>query len=110
MLGAGDGAGHGPFAAARRGTGESTLDLDALLHHYFGTTEIETLDDAAIELGVERLGTAFWTEREPGRRFALWALLHSLGDAPDPETAFKTPRERDAAHAYARAAYRAEQP
>ena len=109
MLGAGDGAGHGPLAAARRGKEEWTLDLDALLHHYFGTTEIETLDDGTIELGLERLGTAFWTEREPGRRFALWALLHSLGDAPDPETAFKTPREREAAHAYARAAYRAEQ-
>ena len=109
MLGAGDGAGHGPLAAARRGKGEWTLDLDALLHHYFGTTEIETLDDGTIELGLERLGTAFWTEREPGRRFALWALLHSLGDAPDPETAFKTPLEREAAHAYARAAYRAEQ-
>lgn len=92
---------------ALRGTG---LDLDALLYHYFGTTALETLDDAALELGIERLGTAFWTEQEPGRRFALWALLHSLGDAPDPEAAFKTPRERDAAHAYARAAYRAEQP
>jgi hypothetical protein len=84
------------------------LDLDALLHHYFGTSEIETLDAAAIELGIERLGTAFWTEREPGRRFALWALLYSLGDAPDPATAFKTQRERDAAFDYLRAADRAE--
>lgn len=84
------------------------MDLDALLHHYFGTTAIETLDDPAIELGIERLGTAFWTEREPGRRFALWALLHSLGEAPDPVTAFKDQRERDAAIDWIRAAERAE--
>ena len=86
------------------------MDLDALLYHYFGTTELETLDAAAIELGVERLGTAFWTEHEPGRRFALWALLHALGEAPDPATAFEDMRERAAAEAYARAAGLAEQP
>ena len=86
------------------------LDLDALLYHYFGTTDLETLDEAAIELGVERLGTAFWTEHEPGRRFALWALLHALGEAPDPATAFEDMRERAAAEAYARAAGLAERP
>ena len=86
------------------------MDLDALLHHFFGTTELDTLDEAALELGVERLGTAFGTEREPGRRFALWTLLHALGDAPDPATAFKDSRERAAAEAYARAAGRAERP
>ena len=86
------------------------MDLDALLHHFFGTTELETLDEAALELGVERLGTAFGTEREPGRRFALWTLLHALGDAPDPAIAFKDPRERAAAEAYARAAGRVGQP
>ena len=86
------------------------MDLDALLYHYFGTAELDTLDEGAIELGIERLGTAFWTEHEPGRRFALWALLHALGEAPDPPTAFKDMRERAAAEAYARAAGRAEQP
>ncbi len=86
------------------------MDLDALLNHFFGTTELDTLDEAALELGVERLGTAFGTEREPGRRFALWTLLHALGEAPDPAIAFKDPRERAAAEAYARAAGRAEQP
>ena len=78
-----------------------------MLQHYFGTTDLDTLDEARFELGVERLGTAFWTEGEAGRRFALWSLLHGLGAAPDPATAFKNPRERDAALAYARAADRA---
>ena len=86
------------------------MDLDALLHHFFGTTELDTLDERALELGIERLGTAFGTEQEPGRRFALWTLLHALGEAPDPAIAFKDSRERAAAEAYARAVGRAERP
>lgn len=85
------------------------MDLDALLRHYFDTTKLDTLDDAAFGRGVERLGTAFGTEREPGRRFALWSLLHALGDAPDPAMAFEDPHERLAAEQYARAAERASQ-
>ena len=77
------------------------MDLDSLLHHYFGTDAIETLDDDAVELGIERLGTAFGLEKEAGRRFALWALLHALGAAPDPDMAFKDPAERQAAKDYA---------
>jgi len=86
------------------------MDLDALLHNYFGTTEIDILPPAAIESGRERLAVAFGTERDAGRRFALWALLHGLGDAPDPAAAFKDPRERQAAQAYARAVARVEHP
>ncbi len=86
------------------------MDLDALLHHYFGTAELDTLDDGAIDAGVERIEIAFGTEREAGRRFALWAVLHALGRAPDPERAFKVPREREAALAYARAVSSAGRP
>lgn len=86
------------------------MDLDALLYHYFGTVELDTLDSSAIEAGVDRVGIAFGTEREPGRRFAMWALLHALGRAPDPATAFKVPGERQAALAYARAVAFAERP
>ncbi|KQS01763.1 hypothetical protein ASG11_13050 [Sphingomonas sp. Leaf357] len=83
------------------------MDLDALLQHYFDTTDLETLDETAFARGVERLGTAFGLEREPGRRFALWSLLHTLGDAPDPAVAFEDPQERRAAQAYASVASRA---
>lgn len=83
------------------------MELDALLHHYFETSELDTLDEAAFERGVERLGTAFGIEKDPGRRFALWSLLHALGDAPDPAIAFKNPQERRAAEAYARVTSRA---
>ena len=84
----------------------ATMDFDALLQHFFGTTELDDLAPAAIEAGAERVRIAFGTETEPGRRFALWTLLHALGDAPDPATAFKDGRLRLAAEDYARAAAR----
>ena len=84
------------------------MDLGALLHHYFGTDELDGLDEAALQTGAERLAIDFGIEREPGRRFALWSLMHSLDIAPDPATAFKTSREREAAYEYARLAARAE--
>jgi len=82
------------------------MDLDALLHHYFGTDDLDALDEHALEAGRERAAVAFGTEREPGRRFALWILLHALGEAPDPATAFRNAADRKAAEDYAWAAAR----
>ena len=82
------------------------MDLDALLYHYFGTDDLDALDDQAIEDGRQRAAIAFGTERDSGRRFALWILLHALGDAPDPATAFKNAADRKAAEDYAWAAAR----
>lgn len=84
------------------------MDLDALLHHYFGTDDLDMLDEAAIDEGRQRVEIAFGTERDSGRRFALWILLHALGSAPDPEVAFKDPKDRKAAEDYAWAAGRME--
>jgi hypothetical protein len=83
------------------------MDLDALLYHYFRVTDLEALDVATFEAGRERLGTDLGIERDPGRRFALWALMHGLGIAPDPADTFKNARERQAAEAYAKLAARA---
>jgi len=82
------------------------MDLDALLHHYFGTADLDALDEQALESGLERVAVAFGTERDSGRRFALWTLLHAFGSAPDPATAFKDARDRKAAEDYAWAARR----
>lgn len=77
------------------------MDLDAISHHFFGKTDIDTLSPGALEAGRERVSLAFGTEREPGRRFALWAVLRATGDAPDPMRAFKDPRDQRAAQMYA---------
>lgn len=87
------------------------MDLDIVLHHYFGTDALETVDAATLTLGKERLAIDFGSEREPGRRFALWSLMDALGYAPVPAEAFAEPEEallRAAAEAYLTAAWRME--
>ena len=82
------------------------MDLDDLLIRYFGSADLDALDGEALAEGSERIRIALGTERDAGRRFALWALLHGLGDAPEPATVFKDAGERRAAEDYARAAAR----
>ncbi|WP_245841772.1 hypothetical protein [Sphingomonas lenta] len=84
------------------------MDLDDLLIRYFGTADLDALAPEALADGKERIRVALGTDRDAGRRFALWALLHALGDAPDPAAVFKNPAERRAAEDYARAAERLE--
>ncbi|GLT01413.1 hypothetical protein GCM10007897_28070 [Sphingobium jiangsuense] len=87
------------------------MDLDILLHHYFGTASLEEADEGALVLGKERLAIDFGSEREPGRRFALWTLMDALGTAPVPAEAFAEAEDaplRAAAEAYLTAAWRME--
>jgi hypothetical protein len=79
------------------------MDLDAVSQHFFGTADIDALDHSALDAGRERVSIALGTEREPGRRFALWAVLRATGEAPDPARVFKDPRERRAAEMYSAA-------
>lgn len=85
------------------------MDLDGLLHHYFGTDDPAALDSDAFAAALGQLKIGFGTEREAGRRFALWCLLDALGEAPLPADAFaKEPALRAAADDYLRAAWRLE--
>jgi hypothetical protein len=83
------------------------MDLDALLLHYFGTDDPETLADWQVDMGTQRLAIDFGVEREPGRRFALWTLMEVFGTAPLPAEAFADePELRRAAEDYLDAADR----
>jgi hypothetical protein len=73
------------------------MDFQDLLSRYFGQTEIDLLAPAALDAGRERIRVDFGLERDPGRRFGLWALLYMLGDAPALDIAFKSAAEREAA-------------
>lgn len=73
------------------------MDLDDLLHRYFGTADLAEASPAVREAGVDRLRVEFGLEADRGRRFALWALLHMLGEAPDLDVAFKDAADREAA-------------
>lgn len=85
------------------------MDFDALLHHYFGTADPEAIGAAVFEDGKHRLEIDFRTERDPGRKFALWTLMDALGFAPLPAEAFeKDAALRRAAEDYLSATWRPE--
>ena len=73
------------------------MDFDDLLRRYFGTAEIAAITPAAREAGVDKLRVDLGLETERDRRFALWALLYMLGQAPDLDVAFKDDADREGA-------------
>jgi hypothetical protein len=73
------------------------MDLDDQLRRYFGSADPAALTPAALEAGLERMRVDFGLERDRGARFALWALMHMLGGAPDLDVAFPNEADREAA-------------
>jgi hypothetical protein len=73
------------------------MDFDDLLRRYFGTSQIADVTPEVQAAGVERLQVDLGLERDRGRRFALWSVLHLLGAAPDLDVAFNDPADREAA-------------
>lgn len=73
------------------------MDFDDQLRRYFGTDDLSAIDPGALDAGIERMRVDFGLEQDRSRRFALWALLHMLGAAPDLDAAFEDEDERDAA-------------
>jgi hypothetical protein len=73
------------------------MDFDDLLQRYFGTTDLGKASPAVQAAGLDRLRVEFGLETDRGRKFALWALLHLLGQAPDLDVAFKDEADREAA-------------
>jgi hypothetical protein len=73
------------------------MDFDDLLHRYFGSSAIAEIQPGALEAGVDRMLVDFGLERDRGKRFALWSLLHLLGAAPDLEVSFEAEADREAA-------------
>ena len=73
------------------------MEFDDLLRRYFGSTDLSDVSPAAHEAAVDRLLVDLGLEKDRGRRFALWSLLHILGRAPDLDIAFKDVEDREAA-------------
>ena len=76
------------------------MNLDDLLHRYFGTSELSKASPAVQEAGLDRLRVDLGLETDRKRRFALWSLLYMLGQAPDLDVTFKEPDDRDAARTF----------
>jgi hypothetical protein len=73
------------------------MDFEDQFRRYFGTPDPASVEPGALAAGIEHMRVDLGLETDPGRRFALWALMHMLGAAPDLDVAFKDEKEREAA-------------
>lgn len=76
------------------------MQLDDLLQRYFASTELAAISPGTLAAGIEHCRVDFGLEKDRGKRFALWALLHMLGSAPDLDVAFESEADRDAARTF----------
>ena len=73
------------------------MDFDDQLRRYFATDDITAISPDTLAAGVEHMRVDFGMEKDRGRRFALWTLMHMFGVAPDLDVAFKDEADRNAA-------------
>jgi hypothetical protein len=73
------------------------VNLDDQIRRYFGASDLGSVPPEALNAGIEHMKVDLGLTRDGGERFALWALLHTLGSAPDLDVAFKNEAEREAA-------------
>lgn len=76
------------------------MDFDDQLRRYFGTADLAAIPPEALAAGAERMLVDLGLEKDRGRRFALWAVLHMLGSAPDLDVAFEAEADREAARTF----------
>ncbi len=86
------------------------MDFDDQLRRYFATSDLSAITPAAMTGGVERMAVDLGLEKDRGRRFALWAVMHMLGVAPDLDVAFKDEADRNAARDFMDMVSRADGP
>lgn len=73
------------------------MNLDDQIRRYFGTPNLADVPPEALAAGIEHMRVDLGLTKDRGERFALWALLHILGSAPDLEVAFASEADREAA-------------
>ena len=73
------------------------MNFDDQIHRYFGTSDLAAVPPEALAAGIEHMKVDLGLTKERGERFALWALLHILGSAPDLDVAFESEADREAA-------------
>lgn len=73
------------------------MNFDDQIRRYFGTSNLAQVPPEALVAGIEHMKVALGLTTDRGERFALWALLHTLGSAPDLDVVFETEPDREAA-------------
>jgi hypothetical protein len=75
----------------------ASMNLDDQIRRYFGTSDLAAVPPEALAAGIEHMKVDLGLTKDRGERFALWALLHTLGSAPDLDVVFKSEADREAA-------------
>jgi len=73
------------------------MNLDDQMRRYFGASDLAAIPPDTLEAGIEHMKVDLGLTRDSGQRFALWALLHTLGSAPDLDIVFEKETDREAA-------------
>jgi hypothetical protein len=76
------------------------MNLDDQIRRYFGTSDLAAIPPEALNAGIEHMKVDLGLSKDRGERFALWALLHTLGSAPDLDVAFENEADREAARIF----------
>lgn len=66
------------------------MQFDDLLQRYFATTELSEISPDTLAAGIEHCRVDLGLERDPGKRFSLWAMLYMLDAAPLSRSPSKT--------------------
>ena len=74
-----------------------SMNFDDQIRRYFGISNLRAVPPEALNAGIEHMKVDLGLTKDRGERFALWALLHTLGSAPDLDVVFKTEADREAA-------------
>ena len=73
------------------------MNFDDQIRRYFGIADLRAVPPEALDAGIEHMKVDLGLTKDRGERFALWALLHTLGSAPDLDVAFDREADREAA-------------
>ena len=73
------------------------MNFDDQIRRYFGASNLEGVPPAVREAGIEHMKVDLGLTKDRGERFALWALLHTLGSGPDLDVVFESEADREAA-------------
>ena len=73
------------------------MNFDDQIRRYFGTSDLAAVPPEALAAGIERMKVDLGLIEDRGERFALWALLHTLGSAPELDAVFESEADREAA-------------
>ena len=73
------------------------MNFDDQFRRYFGASDLASVPAEALAAGIEHMKVDLGLTKDRGERFALWALLFTLGSAPDLDVVFESAADREAA-------------